>query len=548
MTGAGAFAPGYWDVEGTWHDNDPAAEAAVVAALAAGHRRHPATGRGLPLVVWGDAAIEIALTADGSGRPEGVATLAYEDGPTVHVDIAGAAVLSIDGPHPAGYHLLSVWSGHPADPPEEHDVIVAPDRVAGPARDERVWGVFAPLYSITHDDGREPTFTDLDTLGRTIAAWGGTVVATLPLLATFAGEGHEPRAPSPYTPVSRRFWDERRSDPGLGDPAGPVAVGASAGVEAADLERYAAFRAAGQGGEPASARAAQDAARAQLLAVAATLAARGQRLYLDLPIGAHPEGFDHADEVGLFVDRMAVGAPPDAFFGEGQNWGFPPAHPLDPRSVWHFRDVVRAHMAVAGILRVDHVMGLFRLYWVPDGMSARLGVYVHYPFDALLAVLSVESHRHDCWVVGEDLGTVPDEVRDAMHRHGVLGLWVAEFEREAWWGGRPLLPPADCVACVDTHDTPPFAAWLAETDGDGALDPVGTHAGIVGALGASDAAVVLVSLDDLWGVTEPQNIPGTPAERPNWVHRFPVTLEALADDPRVADVLRQLDRARKESA
>jgi len=189
-------------------------------------------------------------------------------------------------------------------------------------------------------------------------------------------------------------------------------------------------------------------------------------------------------------------------------------------------------------------MGLYRLYWVPSSATAKEGVYVRYPFEALLAVLCIESHRHDCWVVGEDLGTVPEEVRAAMHRHGLLGMWVAEFEVDSWWGGRPFTPPADAVACVDTHDTPPFATWLGEHDP--LQEPVAVHADIMEALGRTEAAMVLVSLDDLWGETEPQNIPGTPASRPNWVHQFPVAIEQWADDPRVTEPLRRVDAARRE--
>jgi len=478
--------PGYWDVEGRWHDAAADGIAAVKQALIAAAPAGP-----MPAVVWGEGPIVVAL-------PHGaeLATLTTEHGRVVHVPVAGTGEVTIDGPHEIGYHTVTVVD-HDGTALLQQPVIVAPERVVGPEPGERVWGVFAPLYSITHETGGDPVYADLNVVGELVATFGGTVVGTLPLLAT------APDDPSPYSPMSRLVWSDRyQQDRGTGTPG------------------------------------------SELAAVAEAFRARGQRLYLDLPLGAHPGGLDTSGQPWLFAPNIAVGAPPDVFFDQGQNWGFPPTQPLDPASVWHFRDVVRHHMAVAGVLRIDHVMGLYRLYWVPSSATAKEGVYVRYPFEALLAVLCIESHRHDCWVVGEDLGTVPEEVRAAMHRHGLLGMWVAEFEVDSWWGGRPFTPPADAVACVDTHDTPPFATWLGEHDP--LQEPVAVHADIMEALGRTEAAMVLVSLDDLWGETEPQNIPGTPASRPNWVHQFPVAIEQWADDPRVTEPLRRVDAARRE--
>ena len=160
----------------------------------------------------------------------------------------------------------------------------------------------------------------------------------------------------------------------------------------------------------------------QLAAVSDRLARRGQHLYLDLPVGCSPEGFD------TWIDRHAygwgasVGAPPDAFFAAGQNWGFPPVRPAVARAEGHrlLAECLRHHMAHAGMLRLDHVMGLHRLFWVPDGMEATAGTYVRYPTAEQFAVVAIESSRAGCRVVGEDLGTVPDEVREAMDRHRVL--------------------------------------------------------------------------------------------------------------------------------
>ncbi|HZD06575.1 MAG TPA: 4-alpha-glucanotransferase, partial [Longimicrobiales bacterium] len=184
-------------------------------------------------------------------------------------------------------------------------------------------------------------------------------------------------------------------------------------------------------------------------------------LYLDLPLGAHPHGFDHWRHRSLFAEGFTVGAPPDAFFEGGQDWGFPPMHPHRSGEDGHgyFAACLRRAMEVSGALRLDHVMALHRLFWVPEGEGAARGVYVRYPSDELWAVLCLESHRSRTEVVGEDLGTVPPDVPRVMERHEVRRMWVLPFEVAAGEEGKPYrvgLPSADSVACLDTHDLPPF--------------------------------------------------------------------------------------------
>lgn len=558
----------------------------------------------------------------------------------------------------------------------------------------RSWGAFVPLYSlrsssVSSSSPSGPTVGDLEVVGRWLAERGGGVVATLPLLASFSGT---PFDPSPYAPVSRRFWNELYLDPDwlarrltgrqpealpsarfeaerleasatfdyreqaalsrtlLSPLAARFAAEVAAGVHGADhddyrrfvgdpaspVNDYARFRALaerfghGWPSWPEPVRAgiagagtidpdtvdlhlvAQWAMSRQMAELATDFRSRGQRLYLDLPVGAHPDGFDTWQQGDLFASGMSVGAPPDEFFTEGQNWGFPPIRPAASRAQvhQHIRECLRHHMEVAGILRLDHVMGLHRLYWVPDGASAKEGVYVRYPREELFAALAIESRRHDCVVVGEDLGTVPDQIRDAMARHGLLGMYVAEFQLPSWAGAELAAPPARCVASVDTHDTPTFVGFLrgldiarrvetglldteeaaeefnerhqqrenltgflvarglvdaADTDraeerGEdaGTREGVRTHAphpgeeaallrGLLGFLGRSDAELVLVSLEDLWGEANPQNVPGTGLDRPNWVQRFNDTLSELTRDPRVLPALEAIDRARRSA-
>ncbi|MBQ0829223.1 4-alpha-glucanotransferase [Streptomyces tagetis] len=317
----------------------------------------------------------------------------------------------------------------------------------------------------------------------------------------------------------------------------------------------------------------------------------------DLAVGVHPHGADTWARREHFAAGMSVGAPPDAFNARGQDWGLPPWRPdrLAASGYAPFRELLRGLFRYAGALRVDHVMGLFRLWWVPEGRPATEGTYVHYDAEAMLAVLVLEASRAGAMVIGEDLGTVEPGVREALRERGVLGTSVLWFERD---GAAPLPPErwrADCLATATTHDLPPTAARLtgadvalrdrlglltrplseerasarAETEGWlrlltslGLLPP--PKAGADATDGASrreeaeiqavhrfllrtPARLVGLWLPDAVGDRRPQNVPGTWDQYPNWrlpladATGRPVTLEELMDSPRLralAGVLR----------
>ncbi|OSP28840.1 4-alpha-glucanotransferase, partial [Streptomyces sp. 13-12-16] len=183
----------------------------------------------------------------------------------------------------------------------------------------------------------------------------------------------------------------------------------------------------------------------------------------DLAVGVHPGGADAWAQQEYFAAGMSVGAPPDAFNARGQDWGLPPWRPdrLAARGYAPFRALLRGLFRYAGALRIDHVMGLFRLWWVPEGHPPTEGTYVRYDAEAMLAVLVLEASRAGATVIGEDLGTVEPGVREALRERGVYGTSVLWFERD-WDGDRRPLPPdawrADCLATATTHDLPPTAA------------------------------------------------------------------------------------------
>lgn len=319
------------------------------------------------------------------------------------------------------------------------------------------------------------------------------------------------------------------------------------------------------------------------------LAADDHRLYLDLPLGVNGASYDVWRERRSFATESSVGAPPDAFFTSGQDWGFPPLHPDRIREDGYAypRACVATIARYASAIRVDHVMGLHRLYWVPHGATPAGGVYVRYHADEWYAMLCIEAHRTGAIVVGEDLGTVPGYVRKAMRSHGFHTSYVVPFEIAP--GERPALrePPPGSVASLGTHDMPPWAAFWSGSDVDlhhrlgilgddeaqarraarnrlrttladelrlrgllgfGETDPEAVLRACLRFLGRSDAAIVLPSLEDLWLEERAQNVPGTGQEVPNWRGRLRYTLEELVDRAEVTAALDDLTRRPREAA
>jgi 4-alpha-glucanotransferase len=284
-------------------------------------------------------------------------------------------------------------------------------------------------------------------------------------------------------------------------------------------------------------------------------------LFLDLPLGVHPDGYDAWSRPHLFVNSLSTGAPPDAFCRGGQDWGVPPLHPSALRrdGYAYFRDCVRHHLSVAKLLRIDHVMGFHHLYVVPRGIDAAHGLYIRYRPEEFYAVLQIEAERAAATIVGEDLGAVPGSVRKALEREGIERLYVFPFELAAERDEHPKAAPANSLASLGTHDTPTFAGYWSDnepSESGGNLERMrlreawlrelrrlellttGSDATLHEILDASlrwlaegPARHVLVSLEDLWLEALPQNVPGTgDSERPNWRRKFARTLEELKRD------------------
>lgn len=280
-------------------------------------------------------------------------------------------------------------------------------------------------------------------------------------------------------------------------------------------------------------------------------AAREIALVHDLPIGVDPGGADAWCWQDLLAEGCTIGAPPDAFNLDGQNWALPPFVPQKLRAAHYapLRQTLAALMRRGRGLRIDHVMGLFRLFWIPDGAPAADGAYVRYPYEEMLALVALEAERAGAFVVGEDLGTVEPLVRQWLSQTSMLSFRLLYFESQ----GPESYPPA-AMAAVTTHDLPTLAAaWLGPSPPSAdvpAYPSAGQHAALRGRLqellglrgdepvdqviaavyrrlGAAPSLLLLASLDDALAVRDQPNVPGTTSQWPNWSLALPGGIEAL---------------------
>jgi (1->4)-alpha-D-glucan 1-alpha-D-glucosylmutase len=322
-------------------------------------------------------------------------------------------------------------------------------------------------------------------------------------------------------------------------------------------------------------------------------------LYTDLAVSVDRGGAEAWAAQHLYAMEASVGAPPDSFNAKGQDWGLPPMIPQRLRESAYapFISTLRANMRHAGALRIDHAMALSRLYWVPSGAAPSEGAYVRYPLEDLLGLVALESERHRCLVIGEDLGTVTDEVRDALAQSGVLSYRVLLFERDR--EGRfhpPSRYPEAALATASTHDLPTLAGWWEGRDIEaramhGQLRPDANPAAqmaervrergellaalaqaqllprgspldpqavpsltpslataVQAFLARTPSALMVVQPEDLFGVRDQANLPGTVDEHPNWRRRLPVALEDVDADGRLHALAVQIEAARAKRA
>jgi 4-alpha-glucanotransferase len=590
--------------------------AAVTTALSGGDPDTEAPAPIRPVVATGATPVEV-----GSAER---AVLRCQDGSEIALPVDGASV-TIPASTPVGVHHLLTERGRR---PTERLVLRRPPPRPVPPWLVGTWGVFAAVHSLRspETDRGVGTLSDLDRLGEVLSPWRPRLLSVLPL---FAIDANDPSPYSPVSQHFwneahldlDRLCDALgvdRPEPGTGtgpmvagradlvdwpavtaqvhhhldrildhlggtDPATVLACPDSAPgrnsdswsggrpgfdhLDPAELRAYCAFR----GGDRRARhrhRLAQVAMEHQLAELSASLQRRGQALALDLPIGTSANGFDLTNQPDLFLDNWSIGAPPDEFFRLGQRWGLPPVNPVVAAANGHdyLGRSVAALARHAGAIRVDHVMGLERLWWVPPGAEADEGVYVTQPTEELAARLAIEIHRTGTAIIGENLGTVPPTTAALLVDEGMLGMYEELFAVGGLSEGRDLPEiPADVAAGTGTHDMPTFAGFVAGADialvekfqgmaADDVAELAAARRRDVAAwsaqlgvpprapallaatldrLSRSAAAHVVVSLDDLWLEPDPLNVPGTSKEVPNWRRRTRLDLPQMARSPSV---------------
>jgi 4-alpha-glucanotransferase len=520
-----------------------------------------------------------------AGLPEDVpAELALEGEPARPVMISAArGVPAIATP---GYHTLR-FGGH------EIVLAVAPPRcltVGDIVPGERLWGLAAQIYSLKRpgDMGIGDT-TAVAILARSAAAHGADALALSPAHSLFPDDLSRF---SPYAPSSRLGLNPLLIDAAAALGTRPVdAIDPDSPLidwPTASARKYAMLRRLyDDGGRPGAFDTflqglADDAfAAAQKAATGA-----GMRIGLvtDLAIGLDRDGSEVAADPNAFLADLSIGAPPDAFNPNGQDWGlttFSP-HGLVSRGFTPFIATLRASLRHAGGVRIDHAMGLMRLWLVPRGGSPAEGAYLAYPIDDLMRLLALESHRHRAIVIGEDLGTVPPAFRARCRAMGIAGMDVLWFQRH---GTRFLSPGEwrdDAVATTTTHDLPTVAGWWrgadlelrrglgtaseaeiagrpdertalwraftdAGTATGGAPDPTDTDPVVdaaVGFVAAAPAPLAIVPLEDIVGTTEQPNLPGTTDQHPNWRRRFALPADRILEHPAAGRRLSRLTERR----
>jgi 4-alpha-glucanotransferase len=286
-------------------------------------------------------------------------------------------------------------------------------------------------------------------------------------------------------------------------------------------------------------------------------------LYVDLAVGVDTSGADAWIAQDAMLRGLSVGAPPDDYNTAGQDWGLTAydPHGLVRQNFAPLRDMLQAIMRHAGAIRIDHALGLMRLFVIPHGSKPGDGAYLRFPFDAMLNVIAEESRRCRCIVIGEDLGTVPEGFRDTMHAWGLWSYLVVLFERE---GDGSFTPPQcyreNAMATFGTHDLPTFAGWITGHDltikraigvdpGESdenrarsqtalrrAIGEPGTYLQMLKFLAATPSRLVSIAIEDVLRLRDQVNVPGTVREHPNWRRRLPVDVEALRDDQQLREV------------
>jgi 4-alpha-glucanotransferase len=571
---------------------------------------------GPPPLITARLGQPISIPGIGADHP---AELALEEGEVKSLMLRDGA---LPGIRRQGYHHLRF-----AD--REITLAVAPSRcvtLQDIGGGERMWGVSAQVYSLRRaGDGGIGDAGAVRDLAEAAARHGADAIALSPVHSLFP---HDPARYGPYSPSSRLFLNPLYADPAATFDSTAVVPGdameratlidwptASAAkfarlralfdefdqVDTPLLREFEAFVV--DGGEALRQHARFEAEQAagsseryhlflqwitarSFAAAQQAAKAAGMRIGLvsDLAIGMDRGGSHAWARRSDLLMGLSIGAPPDIFNPHGQDWGLTGFSPraLLATGFAPFLATLRAALAHAGGVRIDHIMGLMRLWLIPRGQPAGEGAYLAYPLEDLLNLLALESHRHGAVVIGEDLGTVPPGFRTRLRRAGIAGMDVLWFERTRLHFKKPSRWRADAVAMTTTHDLPTVAGWwsgedirtrralglgtpgeeeersqdrtrlwraFANAGLDGGMPPADQPGPVVdaalGYVAQSPSPLMLAPLEDLLGVAEQPNLPGTIDEHPNWRRRLEPPARELFEAPAVrarVDLIRRYRR------
>lgn len=531
---------------------------------------------------------------------------------------------------PLGYHQLTLIISDK----KYHCFIISAPRQMYTERvmsQDKLYGIFSPIYAL--HDAQSLDCGDLGTLSRFskyIADQGGKIVGTMPFFSSFLKENYEP---SPYSPVSRMFWNELYLDlnalgidlkkypkPKNGKKGRVIDLKKIASfkreiiekemekylsrpetekefqtyvAENPEIKNYAWFQTQFEKSESAKdfRRKAENPDKQtskessnptyryhlfvqwqmakQLKSLKKQINEQSQLLYLDLPVGVHQEGFDSWYFREDFVQNMTIGAPPDPVYKQGQNWGSPPLNPMTIRKnhYAYLINMLRNILPYVDVLRIDHVMGFNRLFWIPELCNPEEGAYVQYNTEEIYAILSVESNRYKTTFIGENLGLVPKSTNQMMKKHAMLQMHIVQYLLES---KIKLTPQSELMlTSLNTHDMPTFYSYchsidiknnfenkiisaedyekelnlrkkninklkkFLQKDGDTESTLIQS---VLKFLAQSQAQILMINIEDLWSEVYSQNIPGQKNES-NWRRSLAYSLEDIALLPDVKNTL-----------
>jgi len=520
---------------------------------------------------------------------------------------------------PLGYHNLTIQADSCTF---ESLVISAPEKLETAQELKHSWGPFIPLYALR--TGSEWGIGSLKEMKQALAKcaeYGAKWLGTLPLLAV----NLDPVDcdPSPYSALTRLFWNEIFLDVEAlvekyqHDQALDLIQTTAFQKELAELrstthvdyhrvykakkqvlkllaesffaedlqnqtayknfaldnpeiDNYAKFR-ADDLAEQNFHRFVQFEMNQALSELSQTLP---QGLYLDFPVGVNDAGFDFREFKPVFFKEVSVGAPPEEVFQQGQDWGFPAfnAFTHQEEGYQYLRKSLRNHLKFCKILRMDHVMGLYRVFVIPKGWTAFDGLYMRFPKDDLFAISMLEAYKAKADIVGENLGTVPEAVDELIHKRKLNGMWVLQLE--AWRKPNEAfaMVPENAMISFNNHDLPMWASFTKGTDLDlvcklniladssrvkfqaerknqieawtqfTSPDPITVK--LHAELAKSKGKYFVVTLEDFWGEEAPQNIPGTWKEYPNWRRKYSLPINQWTENKQARTILEMLKKER----